>query len=431
MRLVLVMVGSLGDHLPVLEIGREAARRGHQVAALGCEKFLADLPDDKIDVRLTLSTGEYEDSCRHADHDRPLAHLAWFRSIAIRDVSRAYNALRDLGSHDETVVLTSRSLLGIGARMFCEQFDIPLAEFHVDPWPMCAGWRAWDRHLLIGLLDAFINRMVGPDFNAFRRKAGLAPVRNLQKWSDRQPQLLCGLYPEWIGRARQFNDRERRYLFAGFPVIRAFAHQTLPSAVEEFLSEGPPPVLVSRPSWAGKNAAFLAETETALNKIGTRAIFTGFERETICTPTTLHFPFLPHAPLLPRVAAFIHHGGAGTCAAGLSAGTPQLVVPRVAMQHDFGVRLRHLGVGEVVSPSSYRASRVAKIVFNLINSGTVRERCLKYAEMMRHEPDGAKTACDALESLAGRAPSGELPVTAATTKQFCAVSCGELAQTLH
>lgn len=35
----------------------------------------------------------------------------------------------------------------------------------------------------------------------------------------------------------------------------------------------------------------------------------------------------PHEALLPRCAAVMHHGGAGTTAAALRAGTPQLVCP--------------------------------------------------------------------------------------------------------
>ena len=38
-------------------------------------------------------------------------------------------------------------------------------------------------------------------------------------------------------------------------------------------------------------------------------------------------PNVPHSMLLPRCCAVVHHGGAGTTAAALTAGTPQLVCP--------------------------------------------------------------------------------------------------------
>ena len=51
------------------------------------------------------------------------------------------------------------------------------------------------------------------------------------------------------------------------------------------------------------------------------------------------------ASLLPRCAAALHHGGAGTCAAALLAGTPQLWWPCFFDQAAWAERLEHQGVG--------------------------------------------------------------------------------------
>ena len=45
--------------------------------------------------------------------------------------------------------------------------------------------------------------------------------------------------------------------------------------------------------------------------------------------------FVPHDGLFDRVSAVVHHGGAGTTAAGITAGRPTLVVP-------FGLSLLHI-----------------------------------------------------------------------------------------
>ena len=41
----------------------------------------------------------------------------------------------------------------------------------------------------------------------------------------------------------------------------------------------------------------------------------------------------PHSWLFPRVAAVVHHGGAGTTAAGLRAGKPTMICPFFGDQH--------------------------------------------------------------------------------------------------
>src|SRR5262249_38622860 len=53
---------------------------------------------------------------------------------------------------------------------------------------------------------------------------------------------------------------------------------------------------------------------------------------------------MPHAQLFPHVAAVVHHGGAGTTAAALRAGVPQVVVPHMADQFYNAHRLCTLGL---------------------------------------------------------------------------------------
>jgi UDP:flavonoid glycosyltransferase YjiC (YdhE family) len=59
---------------------------------------------------------------------------------------------------------------------------------------------------------------------------------------------------------------------------------------------------------------------------------------------------VPHDWLFPRCKAVIHHGGAGTTAAGLRAGVPNLVVPFAADQPFWGSRVRALGAGPAPIP---------------------------------------------------------------------------------
>lgn len=49
----------------------------------------------------------------------------------------------------------------------------------------------------------------------------------------------------------------------------------------------------------------------------------------------------PHEWLFPRMAAVIHHGGAGTTAAALRAGRPSVICPFSATSHSGGGACRH------------------------------------------------------------------------------------------
>jgi vancomycin aglycone glucosyltransferase len=49
--------------------------------------------------------------------------------------------------------------------------------------------------------------------------------------------------------------------------------------------------------------------------------------------------------LFPRVAAVVHHGGAGTTTAAALAGVPQVVIPNHYDQHYWAQRVHTLGIG--------------------------------------------------------------------------------------
>lgn len=53
--------------------------------------------------------------------------------------------------------------------------------------------------------------------------------------------------------------------------------------------------------------------------------------------------------LFPRVAAIVHHGGAGTATAAARAGVPQIVVPMFSDQFYWASRIRNLGIGTAVA----------------------------------------------------------------------------------
>ena len=86
----------------------------------------------------------------------------------------------------------------------------------------------------------------------------------------------------------------------------------------------------------------------AVRKLGRRAIFLTAHAEQVppgLPPEVLWQAYVPLRALLPQVAALVHHGGIGTTAEALRAGTPQLVAPFAHDQFDNAARVEALGVG--------------------------------------------------------------------------------------
>jgi sterol 3beta-glucosyltransferase len=77
-------------------------------------------------------------------------------------------------------------------------------------------------------------------------------------------------------------------------------------------------------------------------------------------PSVLSIGEVPHDWLFPRMAAVVHHAGAGTTAAGLRAGVPAVPVPVLADQPFWANRLHALGAATAPIPlSRLTADRLA------------------------------------------------------------------------
>ncbi|SHI03630.1 UDP-glucoronosyl and UDP-glucosyl transferase [Clostridium grantii DSM 8605] len=83
----------------------------------------------------------------------------------------------------------------------------------------------------------------------------------------------------------------------------------------------------------------------ALKKSGKRGIISGFGKPNNLTNNIFAVDSIPHTWLFKHVAAVCHHGGAGTSAAGFSAGVPSIIIPFSNDQFAWAHRSYELGIG--------------------------------------------------------------------------------------
>ena len=112
--------------------------------------------------------------------------------------------------------------------------------------------------------------------------------------------------------------------------------------------------------------------------------------------TVLALDAAPHDWLFPRVAAVVHHGGAGTTAAALRAGVPALVVPFIADQRFWGNRIRALGAGPGPFPRrQLQPEPLAAALRALVENPAYREGASRVSDLLARE-DGVARAIAAL-----------------------------------
>lgn len=107
---------------------------------------------------------------------------------------------------------------------------------------------------------------------------------------------------------------------------------------------------------------------------------------------------VPHDWLFERVAAVVHHGGAGSTAAGLRAGRPSLICPFLGDQPFWGARVSAAGAGPAPLPAKRLAAGLAQRLGDLVRDEGYRRRAAELGASIREE-DGTGAGCKVLEGL--------------------------------
>jgi len=178
-----------------------------------------------------------------------------------------------------------------------------------------------------------------------------------------------------------------------------------PLELQTFLDSGPPPIYVGFGSMTSQNPEQLTRIVLqAAEKSGQRILLaTGWGG---LAPTKLPsyayaLQSAPHDWLFPRCAAVVHHGGAGTTAAGLRAGRPTLVCPFFGDQPFWGRRVYELGVGPRPIPQKkLNVENLSRAMRQMISDETMRQKAQDLGEKLRTE-DGVTKAVEIIMSYLG------------------------------
>jgi rhamnosyltransferase subunit B len=411
---LLVALGSAGDVHPFIGIGRALRRRGHHVTLITNPHFQSAVTAAGLEFAPIATEEQLLAGMRDPDLWHPVKGFALVaRQLMVPYIRELYHLLDKRIGGGPTVIVAPGAALG--ARVLNEKRGVPLSTIYLQPvlirsliesprlplTLMGRGVPRWLKRFQFWVADnLFIDRLLCPELNAFRRELGLPPVRGIMRQWWNSPQGVIGLFPDWF--APPQSDWPRNLRLTGFPLWDECEVSVPPPGLEEFLAAGSPPIVFTPGSAMMHGHAFFAEAIEACRILGRRGILLTKYAEQL--PARLpeniaHFSFVPFSFVFPRAAAVVHHGGVGTCGQGLAAGVPQLVMAMSHDQPDNAARLERLGVGLAIKPKHFRGPEVAKQLRKLLDQPETALRCKALA--MRIDAKAALEAtCNELESLA-------------------------------
>ncbi len=158
--------------------------------------------------------------------------------------------------------------------------------------------------------------------------------------------VLCSVSPSVVKLLPE--DYERIHM-TGYWFLDEGQEWTPDSDLQAFLDAGEAPVYIGFGSMTTlEPAQVTAEVIDGIQRAGVRAILaTGWgamDKQEV--PENIYIiESAPHQELFKHVCAVVHHGGAGSTAAGLRAGKPTLICPMAVDQPFWGRRVYDLGCG--------------------------------------------------------------------------------------
>ncbi|OGN93936.1 MAG: hypothetical protein A2Z71_08090 [Chloroflexi bacterium RBG_13_50_21] len=273
------------------------------------------------------------------------------------------------------------------------------------PWPPSLG--APSRGLvgqMKGALNWFSYKPVNwavalgvrPIIERCRRDILGLPARKPQQTGRPITPILSGFSQHVLPRPVEWGEHLH---ITGYWYLDTPDFEPLPD-LQAFLEAGTPPVYIGFGSMPSENPEQVTEMMIqALALSGQRGIlFTGRGplgrgmAQQSSTQPVYFVESIPHDWLLPRTAAVVHHGGAGTTAAGIRAGIPSILIPIGADQRLWAYRVKALGVGPAPIPRSrLSAERLAKAITRAAGDPAMRQRAVDLREKVRAE-DGVGEA---------------------------------------
>lgn len=326
---VLVALGSIGDLLPFLAVGKAMRRRGREVVVATHDEYegLVRMLGFEFcaiwDGR--RSQGAFRDV---TTSNAPEIWARVWHEFFVPAARPTFDAVERLAQGRRCTVVAAWS--AFGARLACERLGLPLCEVYLSPHALHRGNEG-------GAVDQGSFACAVDDL---RRTLDL-PVSG----SD----IACrrvAFFPEWFGPPQPFWPEG--VVTTGFPLLDDALVPFSLAELRRFLDAGRPPVVFTPGSFMDQADRFFHAALEGCAALGMRAVFLTPHRRQVpesLPDWALHLDYVPLHRILPRAAALVHHGGIGTCAQALRAGVPQGIVPIFFDQSDNAERIERLGLG--------------------------------------------------------------------------------------
>lgn len=418
MKITIFTAGSRGDIQPCIVLGIGLQQAGYQIRLAAPENFKGFVEQHGLefyplrgDVQQIMASDTGR-SFMQTGGANPIKSIRAMRSMIAPIVMTMVNDLHKACLDSDALICLGvfsafGQSLSEGLNMPMIQIEptplLPTRAFPAPSWPVQKDLGSWHNSLSGVAMLNVIWLWYQPFVNQFRQQLGLKKTSFTQLLHNLKSTPMLSAYSPTI--IPHPPDGPESLHISGYLFLDDHTSWQPAPELLAFLDAGNPPVYFGFGSMAGNNPEHLTSMILeALSMSGQRGLLlTGWGGlHTADLPDHVFvLDSAPHSWLFPRMAAVVHHGGAGTTAEGLRAGIPSIITPFVFDQYFWGARIKALGLGPAPIPQKkLTAQRLASAIQLAVSDPGIRQRAKSTGESIRAE-DGAANAVKLVETYFG------------------------------
>ena len=416
MRIAVLSLDTRGGIQPYIALALGLKQAGHDVRMVAPADF--EVMIGKWGLKVFTTSGNMEETLRNLSAGAAeKGRLASMRYAKQETGKRISQWTREILAACEGVELMTGGVGGmVGGESVAEKLGVPFVQTHLQPigaptaaFPgvLLPGVPAWlggvGRRVSHALSEFAIWAPFSGAMAQARKEVLGLPARKRPVGKDLP--VLYGFSEHVIPHPPEWGPNRH---ITGYWNLPAAPDWKPPPALEAFLAAGPPPVCIGFGSMASEDpTALSALVLEAVRLAGVRAVLLsgwGGLKE-VARDDLFATNEAPHDWLYPRMAAVVHHGGAGTTGAALRAGVPAIVVPFTMDQPFWGSRVAALGVGPTPIPRSrLSVARLSEALRSTVADQAMKKRAASLGERLRAE-DGVARAVEVFGRLLALSPT--------------------------
>ena len=418
MKITVNTLGTRGDIQPYIALSLGLQQDGHSVRILTHQIFEAFVEEYGLDVYpLQLDPRQVLINQALSELGNNSIRINRWMERNFKD-SLQYLFIATLNANRGADIMLNSGLSFAGWHV-AEKLNIPAIATYLWPvtpsrhFPAATGkippkwlpFRGVVNYLSTKLFNQLFFNLLLSSVNQCRKDIlDLKPLTRRDYWSLDSPgsstPLIYGYSPVVVPRPPDWSGNQH---ISGYWFLDTAKDHQPEKTLLDFLANGPPPVYLGFGSMVDHEREEI--TQIVINALretdqrgillrGWSALGSGDLPDFI-----LQINEAPHDWLFPKMAGVVHHGGAGTTAAGLRAGVPSVIVPMFGDQFFWGWCVRELGAGpEPIPRNKLTVANLTRAIQQAIYNDDIKNNASQIGQQIRAE-NGVEIAVSMIEGF--------------------------------